>query len=80
MDPQAQEEAKKVEALLDEIKSNTQARPGKSFYNGMLQGAGIVLGTIVAVVLVGWLLSILGVIPGVDVLAQRFAEILDRRY
>lgn len=80
MDPQVQEEAKKVEALLDEIKSNTEARPSKSFYNGMLQGAGIVLGTIVGVVLVGWLLSILGVIPGADVLAQRFAEILQKRY
>ena len=80
MDQQTQEEARKVEALLDEIKSNTQASPSKSFYNGMLQGAGIVLGTIVAVVLAGWLLSILGVIPGVDVLAQRFAEILQQRY
>ena len=80
MDQQTQEEAKKVEALLDEIKSNTQARPSKSFYNGMLQGAGIVLGTIVAVVLVGWLLSILGVIPGVSELAQTFGEILDKRY
>ncbi len=80
MDPQAQEEAKKVEALLDEIKSNTQARPAKSFVNGILYGAGIVLGTIVGVVLVGWLLSILGVIPGVDILAQKFSEILQKRY
>jgi len=80
MDQETQKEARKVEALLDEIKSNTQARPGKSFYNGILQGAGIVLGTIVGVVLVGWVLSILGVIPGVSELTQRFAEILQKRY
>lgn len=80
MDQQAQEEARKVEALLGEIKSNTEARPTKSFVNGMLYGAGIVLGTIVGVVLVGWLLSILGVIPGVDVLAQKFTNILQKRY
>ncbi len=80
MDPETQKEARKVEALLGEIKSNTQARPSKSFVNGMLYGAGIVLGTIVGVVAVGWLLSILGVIPGVDVLAQKFGEILDKRY
>jgi hypothetical protein len=80
MDPQAQEEAKKVEALLDEIKSNTESKPAKSFINGILYGAGIVLGTIVAVVGIGWLLTILGVIPGVDVIAQKISEILQKRY
>lgn len=80
MDQQAQEEAKKVEALLGEIKSNTESKPTKSFFNGMLYGAGIVLGTIVGVVLVGWLLSILGVIPGADVLAHKFSDILQKRY
>lgn len=80
MDPQIKEEAKKVETLLDEIKDNTEARPARSFVNGVLYGAGIVLGTLVGVALVGWLLSILGVIPGVDVLAQKLSEILQTRY
>lgn len=80
MDPQTQEEVKKVEALLGEIKENTEARPAKSFVNGVLYGAGIVLGTIAGVALVGWLLSILGVIPGLDVLARTFADILQKRY
>ena len=80
MDPQTQQEVRKVEALLGEIKENTEARPAKSFFNGVLYGAGIVLGTIVGVVLVGWLLSILGVIPGFDVLAHRFSDILQKRY
>lgn len=80
MDPQVQEEAKKVETLLGEIKSNTQNKPAKNFLNGMLYGAGIVLGTIVGVVLVGWLLSILGIIPGVDSLAHKFSDILQKRY
>ncbi len=80
MDPQAQEEARKVEALLGEIKTNTQSRSAKSFINGMLYGAGIVLGTIVGVVLVGWILSIMGIIPGFDTLAHRFSDILQKRY
>ena len=80
MDPQTQQEVRKVEALLGEIKENTEARPAKSFLNGVLYGAGIVLGTIVGVVLVGWLLSLLGVIPGFDVLAHRFTDILQKRY
>lgn len=80
MDPQVQEEAKKVEALLDEIKDNTDHRPTKSLLNGMLYGVGIVLGTIVGVVALGWALSILGIIPGVDVIAQKLTEILQKRY
>ena len=80
MDPQTQQEVRKVEALLGEIKENTEARPSKSFLNGVLYGAGIVLGTIVGVVFVGWLLSILGVIPGFDVLAHRFSDILQKQY
>ena len=80
MDPQVQAEAKKVEELLDEIKDNTEHRPTKSLLNGMLYGVGIVLGTIVGVVAIGWLLSILGVIPGVDVIAQKLSDILQKRY
>ncbi len=80
MDQQTQEEARKVEALLGEIKSNTESKPSRSFFNGMLYGAGIVLGTIVGVVLVGWVLSVLGVIPGFDILAHRFSDILQKRY
>ncbi len=80
MDPDVQREAKKVEELLDEIKENTEHRPSKSFYNGMIYGVGIVLGTLVGVVALGWILSILGVIPGFDILTARFAEILQKRY
>jgi hypothetical protein len=80
MDPEAQQEAKKVEALLDEIKANTASKPAKNFINGILYGAGIVLGTIAAVVGIGWLLTILGIIPGADVIAQKLSEILQKRY
>jgi hypothetical protein len=80
MDQQVQDEAKKVEVLLGEIRSNTQARPSRSFINGMLYGGGVVLGTLVGVALVGWLLTVLGVIPGFDVLAHKFSDILQKQY
>jgi F0F1-type ATP synthase assembly protein I len=80
MDPQTKEEVRKVEALLGEIKENTEAGPAKSFINGLMYGAGIVLGTIVGVMLVGWLLSIAGVIPGLDVIANNLSDILNKRY
>ncbi|HEV7449613.1 MAG TPA: hypothetical protein VGP13_03710 [Candidatus Paceibacterota bacterium] len=80
MDQETQAEAKKVETLLTEIKSNTTAKPSKSFVNGVLYGAGIVLGTILAVLALGWILTILGVIPGADVLAHRLTDVLQKRY
>lgn len=80
MDQETQAEAKKVERLLDEIKENTSLKPARNFYYGMLYGAGIVLGTILAVIAVGWILSILGVIPGFDVIANNISDILNKRY
>ena len=42
----------------------------RSFAMGLFQGAGVVLGGILAVALIGWVLSLLGVIPGFDSLEQ----------
>ena len=80
MDQDAQKEARKVEELLSEIKANTSNKPTRNFINGFLQGAGIVVGTIVGIALIGWLLSIFGFIPGFDTLAHRLSDILQKRY
>ncbi|MDB5225337.1 MAG: hypothetical protein JWL87_289 [Candidatus Adlerbacteria bacterium] len=80
MDQETQAEAKKVEKLLDEIKENTTIRPTRNFMNGVLQGAGIVVGTIVGIALIGWLLSIFGVIPGFNIIVNNLTDILKNRY
>jgi hypothetical protein len=53
----------RIEENLEEIKERTPS-PKHAFINGIWQGAGVVLGTIVALLLLGWVLSVFGVIPG----------------
>jgi len=80
MDTETQQEVKKVETLLGEIKTNTADRPAKNFMKGVWQGAGIVAGTLLAVLILGWVLTIMGVIPGADVIAERISDTLRNRY
>lgn len=80
MDAQERNEVKKVENLLGEIRANTRTSWSKSLSNGLLYGIGVVVGTTTAVVLLGILLAVLGVIPGLDVLAARFSAVLDRAF
>ncbi|HVV15364.1 MAG TPA: hypothetical protein VHD55_03130 [Candidatus Paceibacterota bacterium] len=80
MDAQERGEIRKVENLLGEIRSNTKTSWSKSLSNGLLYGIGVVVGTTTAVVLLGILLSVLGIIPGLNVLAERFSDVLDRAF
>jgi hypothetical protein len=62
-------EAKQLEQL-EEIADDLEALrvrandPKRSFMTGIFQGAGAVVGGIIALALLGWLLGLLGVIPG----------------
>ena len=74
IDPEIRE-LKQIKRELEEIKDRT-ANPKRMFVNGILYGAGAFLGGIIAVALVGWLLSFLGVIPGLDVIAEYLQTLL----
>jgi hypothetical protein len=58
-----------IEEELVAIKDRTGSTR-RSFILGIFQGAGVVIGTILAVALLGWILSILGVIPGLGTLVS----------
>jgi ABC-type Fe3+-hydroxamate transport system substrate-binding protein len=64
-----------IEQELEEIKNRTPNR-GKSFIYGLLQGAGILLGGIFALTLLGWVLSFFGLIPGFADIAHYFQNIV----
>lgn len=59
----------KIERRLEEIKNRT-GNTKRAFLYGTLQGAGAVIGSIVALMLLGWFLSALGVIPGFGDIAE----------
>lgn len=60
---------KEIKKELVEIRERT-ATPKQVFLNGVLYGAGWFVGGIVAVALLGWVLNILGVIPGFNELSD----------
>ncbi len=64
----------RIEGELTEIKENSGSWKGW-FVRGILQGAGIIIGTILAAVLLGWALSILGIIPGLSDLIDYFRRV-----
>jgi len=64
-----------IEQSLGEIKERTPA-PGRWFVLGLWQGAGALLGGILALTLLGWLLSVFGVIPGFSTIAHYFQDIV----
>ena len=68
---------KKIEGQLDDLNDATWSWSGW-FVRGLWQGAGIVVGTIVAVVLLGWLLSLLGIVPGFSEIADYIGRATER--
>jgi hypothetical protein len=68
------DELKKISGELEAIKANTGSY-GSAFWRGILQGAGAIIGSILAIVLIGWILEIIGVIPGFGQIAAYFSDI-----
>lgn len=73
-------ELKKIERVLKDIKENTEGGAWSSFSRGILYGVGIVVGTLVGATLLGWVLSLFGVIPGFDEIAGRLSTTLKDTY
>ncbi len=71
------EHLERIETELEEIKERT-ADPKRSLLNGMLSGAGAIVGSIVSLVLLGLALSLLGFIPGLGEMTNYLHTIVDR--
>ena len=63
----------KIDKKLEEM--NKRAGNTKSvFFYGLLQGAGALVGGVVALVILSWVLSIIGVIPGLGDIAKYLSD------
>ena len=67
MDPEEAKEGiehlEHIETELEEIKKRTGGTT-RAFISGLFQGGGAVVGGVIAIVLIGLILSFLGLIPG----------------
>ncbi len=66
-----------IEKDLDAIKLKAPS-PRTSFVNGMWQGVGAVIGSLIAIALLGALLSIVGVLPGFAAYTKYMQGALDK--
>ena len=51
---------------------------GHMFWGGMLRGAGIIVGATVFVILAGWVLRIMGFLPGLSDVANFLTEAFEK--
>jgi TRAP-type uncharacterized transport system fused permease subunit len=63
IDPELKTELDKINRSLVGIFHKTE-NLWRAFIRGMLQGLGSIIGIVLAVVLIGWILNVVGVIPG----------------
>lgn len=63
------EQLKSIDSNIDDLKDRIPG-PKRALLNGILQGMGIVTGSLAAVALIGWTLSIFGLVPGLDIIAE----------
>ncbi len=70
-------ELKKIREELKDINENTGSFWGY-FLHGILYGGGAIIGGIITVILIGYILSIIGVIPGFQTIAADVSAALAR--
>jgi|GEM_PF-1121856 len=63
----------RIEADLEEIKRRTPS-PRHALVNGLFQGAGALVGGVIAIVILGWALSLFGLIPGLGNIAKALQD------
>ncbi|MEK7618443.1 MAG: DUF5665 domain-containing protein [Patescibacteria group bacterium] len=63
IDPDLKTELDKINRTLVGIFHKTESL-WRAFVRGMLQGLGSIFGIVLAVVIIGWILNTMGVIPG----------------
>jgi hypothetical protein len=76
IEEEAIEHLERIEQDLEEIKNRTPNRRN-SFVYGFWHGVGALVGGIIGLTLLGWLLSIFGVIPGFDQIVPYLQAMVD---
>ena len=77
IDPELKEHLEIIEKEIVDFKKSSNSL-SKSFMRGTFYGAGYIVGIVIIIVLVGWVLNIVGVIPAFNAQVQEFKAALDR--
>ncbi len=66
----------KIEGQLDAIRMNTERSWRELLLAGFLRGTGIVIGGALTIALAGWGLTLLGIVPGAEEIADYLSHII----
>jgi hypothetical protein len=80
IDPDTRAEIKRVEETLEKIRVNTSLPWWRSAFSGLISGAGAVVGSVLAIAILGWLLSLFGIIPGLGAIALKLQSIINSKF
>lgn len=77
IDPTLQTHLENIEKELTAMHNDSKSLRA-SFKRGVFYGAGYVVGIVLVIVLVGWILNIIGVIPALNAQVKDFRNALER--
>jgi len=71
IDPELKTQLEKIDNHLVGIFHKTESL-WRAFVRGMLQGIGSIVGIALAILLIGWILNVMGIIPGIQQQAREW--------
>lgn len=74
IDPELKTQLEKIDNHLVGIFHKTESL-WRAFVRGMLQGVGSVVGIALAILIIGWILNTLGIIPGIQEQAKEWQNL-----
>ncbi len=77
IEPELEKHLESIEKELVDLRHDSGSL-ANSFRRGVFYGAGYVVGAVLIIVLVGWILNIIGVIPALNAQVKDFRSALDR--
>jgi hypothetical protein len=77
IDPELKSHLERIEEELVHMRKETVSLKA-SLVRGLIYGAGYILGAALILVLIGWVLNIVGIIPAFNNQVQQFQDILQR--
>jgi hypothetical protein len=76
IDPELKNNLEKIEDELKRVDKNANGM-WRTFWRGVVYGAGYVVGAIIILVIAGWILNIIGVIPAFTNQVNEFRSALE---
>lgn len=76
IDPELKEHLEKIENELVLMRKRTIGVP-HTLWHGVIYGAGYVVGAVLVIVIIGWILNIIGIIPAFSLQVSEFRTALE---